>query len=215
MSDMIVTGIASYYSDYSVSPSNGYYKVSLLELDNSGVANGFEVELDATSSVSLSISKSLMQHSAESQKVYMDGAKMNPNKMTINSVVSASKIPQIERLAGIDKAVLVSMFHVFGGSVGGDSDIVPASTAGDIGDSLIAYVPMGTPYVVRSLSIEDDGFKNTVNVSFDLEELVLFEFDVVDTYKYGVKESSKIQNTTIKEEPEVREEAYGWGVLNG
>ena len=94
----------------------GFPKVSLIEADNYKKPTGFSVEIDATSSVEMIHSRTLMQHSAESKKVYMDGSKRNPIKCSIQGTIDANKIPELERLAKDDTWVYVALVKNMGGA---------------------------------------------------------------------------------------------------
>ena len=81
MLNALTTSITKYFTSYSVNSLWGYKKVSLLEVGDEMVPDGIELIIDATTEVSSSLTKTVMQHSSESKKVYMDGTKINPIKM--------------------------------------------------------------------------------------------------------------------------------------
>lgn len=213
--DTIITGVTRYFNNLSVNSIQGYRKVSLIEADNAKNPTGAEFIIDATESVDLSISKTLMQHNAESKKVYMDGAKKNPNAMSIKGHIDTSKLNHVQRLADNDVWMYISMSKEFGGAKfnGGVSLRSQVYTkaeqlASDIGlvkdgycliDEDVQSVGLFNDcklYTIKSLNISDIGFINTVAIDLELVEVVLFDFDV--EYKYGVKTTIKNNTPSAK-----------------
>lgn len=207
--DTLITGVSKYFTSLSVDSLWGYKKISLIEADENKIPTGLELTIDATSSVNSTINKSLMQHSSESKKVYMDGTKINPVKMTITGHIEVTKLAEIQSLASDDKWMYVSMTKDIGGSyismskfgqtqIGRVVDTV-SGLFSDSGEGTQIYADCKL-YVIQNLSITDEGFINTVAVSIDLVEVVLFEYDL--QYKYGVKQSKggkgKTQQSGIK-----------------
>lgn len=206
----LITGVKKYFTSLSVDSLWGYKKVSLLEADDNKIPTGLEIVIDATTNVSVSISKSLMQHSSESKKVYMDGTKINPVKMTISGHIETTKLADIQRLANDDKWMYVSMTKDMGGSFMSMKQNMQTqikrvvASVGLASDNASQIYSDSKLYVISNLQLQDDGFINTVAVTIDLTEVVLFEYDM--QYKYGVKQNkgagAKIQETkTIPEKP--------------
>lgn len=215
--DTLITGVKKYFTSLSVDSLWGYKKISLLEADENKMPTGVEVEIDATESVVANISKNLIQHSSESKKVYMDGTKINPIKMTITGHIETTKLADIQSFASDDKWMYVSMTK----DIGGSHMAMSASYQSQIGrltslvgitdDSASQVFTDSKLYVIQNLQIEDEGFINTVQVTIDLVEVVLFEYDV--QYKYGVKQNkgagAKVQQTKVIEEvPEKAWDTY-------
>ena len=207
----LITGVKKYFTSLSVDSLWGYKKVSLIEADENKIPTGLELVVDATTNVSVNVSKSLMQHSSESKKVYMDGTKINPVKMTITGHVETTKLADLQRLANDDKWMYVSMTKDMGGSFMSMKQNMQtqikrvASAVGLASDAGTQIYSDSKLYVIHSLQMQDDGFINTVAVTIELTEVVLFEYDM--QYKYGVKQNkgagAKIQETkTIPETPE-------------
>lgn len=207
--DTLITSVKKYFTSLSVDSMWGYKKVSLMEADDSKFPTGLEITIDATSSADISISKTLMQHSSESKKVYMDGTRINPVKMTLRGHLDISKLADIQRLASDDKWMYVSMTKDMGGSYVSMSKETlkqPQRLLSQLGlsdDSASQLYSDSKLYVIQNLSLSDVGYINTVEVTIDLVEVVMFDFD--RQYKYGVKQSKggkgggKIQNTSTKE----------------
>lgn len=205
--DTLITGVKDFFTDFSVDSLWGYKKVSLLEIDDVKVPTGFEVVIDATTSVDVTVSKQLMQHSAESKKVYMDGTKQNPTKMSIVGHIDTSKLADIQRMADDDVWMFVSMTKDIGGSsvsmtrfgqtsVGSAIDTVKSVFSSDEAPTQL-YTDC-KPYIIQNLSIKDDGFVNTVEVAIELIEVVMFDYDL--QYKFGVKKNkgTKVQAAPTK-----------------
>lgn len=184
----LITGVQKYYSDLSVTDKKGLEKVSLLELDDGGAPTGNVVTLDATTSVDVSMSNKIMEHSAESKKVYMDGTKVNPIKMSIRGHLDIQKLSALQSFARGETWVFVSMVMDMGGAL----------VTMPIGET--AHVFCDTkPYTIQDLSLTDSGFKNTVEFTMTLSEVVLFEYGV--DYVYSVNPNTeKTQTTTVKDE---------------
>lgn len=184
---MIIVNSQTFHPSLSVKSSKGYRKVSLIEADNRGELIGNVVEIDATTDVNVTLSKSVMQHSAESRRVYMDGTKINPTKMSINGHIDSSKLQDLQRFVDDDVWFYVSLTKDMGGALINTITQV-------LSDCKI--------YVATNLSIRDEGFKNTVEISLELTEVVLFEYGI--EYKYGIKQnkpsSSNVQQAGLKEE---------------
>lgn len=202
--------VKNYFTGYTVGSIMGFPKVSLIEADNYKKPTGFSVEIDATSSVEMIHSRTLMQHSAESKKVYMDGSKRNPIKCSIQGTIDANKIPELERLAKDDTWVYVALVKNMGGAyltmrqdtVGAIKRI--AGRFGLIDDNPNQLYTDANLFIISDLVIREEGFKNTVSVSIELKEVVMFEYDL--QYKFGVKRVSggktkKVQQTTAQEVP--------------
>lgn len=217
----LITGVKKYFTSLSVDSLWGYKKVSLIEADENKIPTGLELVVDATTNVSVNVSKSLMQHSSESKKVYMDGTKINPVRMTITGHVETTKLADLQRLANDDKWMYVSMTKDMGGSFISMKQNMQtqikrvASAVGLASDTGTQVYSDSKLYVIHSLQMQDEGFINTVAVTIELTEVVLFEYDM--QYKYGVKQNkgagAKIQET--KTIPETPEQAYkvrtkGW-----
>lgn len=210
----IFKAVTNYFTGYTVSSLWGFPKVSLIEADNIKKPTGFSVEIDATASVEMIHSRTLMQHSAESKKVYMDGSKRNPIKCSIQGTIDANKIPELERLAKDDTWVYVALVKNMGGAyltmkqdtVGAIKRI--AGRFGIIDDNPNQLYTDANLFVISDLVIREEGYKNTVSVSIELKEVVMFEYDL--QYKFGVKRSTKgpkkVQQTTAVEVP--KEKVY-------
>lgn len=207
----LITGVKKYFTSLSVDSLWGYKKVSLLEADENKVPTGLELVIDATSNVSVSVTKSLMQHSSESKKVYMDGTKINPVKITITGHVETTKLAELQSLAKDDRWMYVSMTKDMGGSLMSMKQNMQTqlkrvvSAVGLASDEPSHIYSDSKLYVINNLQMQDEGFINTVAVTIELVEVVLFEYDM--QYKYGVKQNkgsgAKIQETkTVKEIPE-------------
>ncbi|MGL5717426.1 MAG: hypothetical protein ACRCX7_11095 [Cetobacterium sp.] len=207
----LITGVKKYFTSLSVDSLWGYKKVSLMEADDNKIPTGIELIIDATTSVSTTINKSLMQHSSESKKVYMDGTKINPVKMTINGHIETTKLADIQRLANEDTWMYVSMTKDIGGSfmsMSRDSQQAIPRVIGQLGlanESASQIYSDCKLYTIQNLSIGDEGFINTVAISLDLVEVVLFEYDM--QYKFGVKQnkgsSGKVQQSGTRIEKDV------------
>ncbi|MGL5716970.1 MAG: hypothetical protein ACRCX2_28400 [Paraclostridium sp.] len=223
----LVGSAKKFFTNYSVNSMQGYKKVSLLEVDEDRNATGFKVTLDATTNVDLNISKQLMQHSSESKQVYMDGTKRNPMKMTISGHISTEHLLDIQRMADDDVWMYLYMSKEMGGAylsvskppknASVEFDLAlkknvnhqEGTTSWDLPSAKANYEPYVqvwadcTLYTIESLSIKDEGFKNTVAVTINLSEVVLFEYDV--RYKFGIKQNKdggqKVQQTAITEVP--------------
>lgn len=214
----LIAGVKKYFTSLSVDSIWGYKKIALLEIDDNKMPTGVELEIDATSNIGLSITKEIMQYPSESKKVYMDGTRINPIKMTIDGDIEITKLAQLQEFASDDKWFFVSMTKDIGGSyismdqktlmpIGRAIDRavdIATSLFGDnenIGTQLYADCK---PYVISNLSINDEGFINTVNVTIELTEVVLFEYDV--QYKYGTKQTNpKTKKPKIKQTQKVVE----------
>lgn len=197
----LISSVKKYFTSLSVDSIWGYKKVSLIEADENKLPTGIELVIDATETVNVSITKSLIQHSAESKKVYMDGTKINPVKMSISGHIEVSKLSDIQRLANDDVWLYVSMTKDMGGSILSMNKnrqsqigrIIDTATSvvdafsGIDGESGIQFYADSKLYVIQDLSIEEQGYINTVAVRIELAEVVLFEYDI--DYKYGVKQS--------------------------
>lgn len=209
--DTIIGSVKKYFTSLSVDSTWGYTKVALIEADNSKLPTGASVIIDATTTLNLTVSKQVMQHASESKKVYMDGAKINPNKISISGHIETTKLAEIERLAGDDVWMYVSHTKDMGGayySAGGGNPLTISNVVDTVrdpigavkdtfgfgdGDSASVYTDCKL-YTITSLSLSDTGFMNTVAVTIDLIEVVLFEYDI--QYKYGTNTTNKkIQNT--------------------
>lgn len=212
--DTLITSVSKYFTTLSVDSLWGYKKVSLMEADDNKMPTGLELTIDATTSAVVTINKSLMQHSSEGKKVYMDGTKINPTKMTLSGHIETSKLLELQRMANDDVWMYVSMTKDMGGSVlsmsrGSQPQLSRLVDAvGMLADEGVQTYADSKLYVIQNLSITDDGFINTVEVSIDLTEVVMFEYDL--QYKYGVKQNKggkgKVQSagTQIeKDEPKI------------
>lgn len=224
----LVGSAKKFFTNYSVGSMQGYKKVSLLEVDDDRNATGFKVTLDATTTVDLNISKQLMQHNSESKQVYMDGTKRNPMKMTITGHISTEQLLDIQRMADDDVWMYVYMSKEIGGaylsvskppknisaeidfSLKKNVDHQEGTTSWEVpGIKNVNYEPNVqvwadcTLYAIESLSIKDEGYKNTVAVTINLSEVILFEYAV--RYKFGIKQNNgggqKVQQTATTETP--------------
>lgn len=216
----LITGVKKYFTSLSVDSIWGYKKISLIELNENKIPTGTELVIDATSNIGLSITKEIMQYPSESKKVYMDGTRINPVKMTIEGDIEITKLAQLQDFAADDKWFFVSMTKDIGGSyismeqntlmpIGRAVDrVVDIATSlfggdDDIGTQLYADCK---PYVISNLNINDEGFINTVNITIELTEVVLFEYDV--QYKYGTKQTNpKVKKPKVKQTKKVEEVA--------
>lgn len=207
-----ITSIQKYFTSYSVDSLWGYKKVSLVRADDSKIPTGYELVIDATESVNVSITKSVQSHSSESKKVYMDGTKINPVKMTITGHIDTGKLQELQKLAKDEVWMYVSMTKDMGGSIlsmsknrqgqiGRIIGTAESLTQCDIdGDSGIQMYADSKLYFINELSIDEQGFVNTVLVTINLTEVVLFEYDV--DYKYGVRQatdSGKAQQGVVEQ----------------
>ena len=222
MLDALTTSITKYFTSYSVNSLWGYKKVSLLEVGDEMVPDGIELVIDATTEVTSSLTKTVMQHSSESRKVYMDGTKVNPIKMTINGHIETNSLGDLQKLAQDDKWMFVSLSKDISGAalsmpknkqsqlqmVGAMASNAVSFFTGKKDDGKEVYNDCKL-YVISGLDIKDNGFINTVEVTIDLTEVVLFEYMLY--YKYGVKKAStdsKAQQT--KEDPLYEIRATKW-----
>lgn len=207
----LIASVSKYFTSLSVDSMWGYKKISLLEADDNKIPNGTEIVIDAATNASVSISKSVMQHSSESKKVYMDGTRINPNKISITGHIETTKLLDIQRIAAADTWMYVSMTKDMGGSMlsMSNSSQTQIGRLVDTATGLLSDTSSPTQiyadsklYTIQNLSITDEGFINTVSVTLDLIEVVLFDVDM--QYKYGVKQNKgnggKIQTTGTQKE---------------
>ncbi|MGL5051241.1 MAG: hypothetical protein ACRC6E_11560 [Fusobacteriaceae bacterium] len=164
--------------------------------------------IDATSSIEVSISKSVINHASESRKVYLDGTKINPVKMSITGHIEVTKTAEIQKLMKDDVWLYVSMTKDLGGSIVTNSNKVGLSRVlenagnavegavstvkgwfgdvdGEVGVQILADTKL---YYIQDMSLSDTGFINTVEMTLSLVEVVMFEYDI--DYKYGVKKAT-------------------------
>ena len=174
-----------------------------MEADENRIPTGFELTIDATTSASVTINKSLMQHSSEGKKVYMDGTKINPTKMTLSGHIETTKLADIQRMASDDVWMYISMTKDMGGSLlsmsrGSQPQLSRlADSVGLLDDEGSQTYADSKLYVIQNLSIADDGFINTVSVNIDLVEVVLFEYDL--SYKFGTKQNKGGKGTKVQQ----------------
>lgn len=218
-----ITSVQKYFTSYSVDSLWGYKKVSLVRADDSKIPTGYELIIDATESVNVSITKSVQSHASESKKVYMDGTRINPVKMTITGHIDTNKLQELQNMAKDNVWMYVSMTKDMGGSIlsmsknrqgqiGRVADtvesLVSSLTQCDIdGDSGIQMYADSKLYFINELSIDEEGYINTVKVTINLTEVVLFEYDV--DYKYGVRQATNEKSqqavvSEVKSEPPVQ-----------
>ena len=169
----------------------GYKKVALLIAGEDKNPTGVRLEIDATENVDITWSRQPMQYASESRMVYMDGTKYMPVKCTIHGTISASKIPEFEKIMKEDTWLYISLIKDMGGAyLSMKQDTTGAvrrlgSRLGLIDDSSTNVINDCKLYVVTNMAITENGFFNTVDISLDLTEVVMFEYDI--HYKFGVK----------------------------
>lgn len=212
--DSIISSVVGYFTSLSVSSKWGYPKVTLIEADELKEPTGVSVEIDATESVDLTISKTVISHASETRRVFMDGTKVNPYSVTISGTVDVSKVADLQELASNDTWMWISHSKTMGGmyhNTEGGNPLTLSGMAKIISDPMGAVNGvvndakefLGLPteatdysllysdcklYVIRNITVNDSGFMNTVDVSIDLYEVVMFEMDIEK--KFGVSNSS-------------------------
>lgn len=186
-----MTGVKKYFTSYSVGSIMGYKKVALLIAGEDKNPTGVKLEIDATDTIDVNWSRQTMQYPSESRKVYMDGTKYMPVKCTIHGTIAASKIPEFEKIMKEDTWLYMSLIKDMGGAyLSMKQDTTGAikrlgSRLGLIDDSVKNVINDCKLYVVTNMAITENGFFNTVDISLDLTEVVMFEYDIF--YKFGVK----------------------------
>ncbi|MGL6024987.1 MAG: hypothetical protein ACRC0F_10270, partial [Cetobacterium sp.] len=182
--DSIISSVTGYFTSLSVSSKWGYPKVTLIEADENKEPTGLSVSLDATEGVSVSISKTLMQHNSENMKVYLDGTRKNPTTMSISATIETTSLMDLQELAKSDTWLWVSHSKDMGGvyhNTEGGNPLTLSGAAKIISDqrgavdgvvddakSLLGLPTEATDYAllysdctlytVRNLSIDDSGF---------------------------------------------------------
>ncbi|MGL5713870.1 MAG: hypothetical protein ACRCX2_12680 [Paraclostridium sp.] len=209
--DTLISSVSKYFTSLSVDSIWGYKKVSLMTADDNMVPTGYMLTIDATSNANVTISKSVMQHSSESKKVYMDGTKINPVKMSIAGHIETAKLLELQELASNDIWMYVSMTKDMGGSYLSMSPSSQKQTGriteqlGLTDNSATQLYADSKLYTITNLTINDDGFINTVSIVIDLMEVVIFDYGI--QYKFGVKQNKgkgKTQSTSLGKE-EIKE----------
>ncbi len=131
------------------------------------------IELNATESITANLSKKTIEHPAETSRVYFDGARMNPTRMTIIAHVDKQKLPNLQTFVGLDKWMYVLHSKEMGGSI-----------------SEIGFYENSKLYYIVSLNILDNGFKNTTKVQLEMREALLYDVNV--SYQYGIKQTNNL-----------------------
>lgn len=169
----LISSVTKYFSTLTVGSMFGHKKVSLIVADDNKRPTNTILEIDATQDVGLTKTKTPINIPAESKRVYMDGAMIKPDVISISGDIDKNKLLSIQKLCDEDIWLYVLHSKSMGGSV-----------------SDVAYHSDAKLYTIVSLAIHDTGFKNSVSVNINLSEVITYDYDV--SYKYGIKQTNPV-----------------------
>jgi hypothetical protein len=153
-----MSGIDGFLRDTSKKIKGFISKMVGQEYEESKWAEG-SFSIDATSSIVKSFSKTPIKVPAETHKVFIDGAVLNPDEITITGHIDSKKLEQLIKLQEVDQWFLVLHTKQLGGTITSTSQV----TGGE------------KKFFITNTSINDDGFKNTVLVTIKLQEVLLYK----------------------------------------
>ena len=196
--DSLITSVSKYFSTLSVDSIFGDSKVSLIiprDYDDVG-STAFEdserdnveyvLELDATESISVNNSKRSLKHESESNSVFVDGVKVNPTRVTIVCHIDQTKLGLLEKFSKPN--IYMHLLHTkpMGGSV-----------------QEIGYYADAKMYHILTFVTTDIGYKNTVKVQIELEEILLYKIGITSRTRVrqtnGVSGDGTSKTTNLKE----------------
>lgn len=185
--DSLITGVQKYFSTLSVDSIFGDSKVSLILAESGGIYSGRQVsifrddelfsenvlELDATESVTVNTSKRTLKHESESHQVFIDGTKVDPTRITVVAHIDSTKMGVLEKFSQPN----AWMYFLHTKSMGGS---IPE----------LGYYTDAKLYHILTVVSTDIGYKNTIKVQIELEEVLLYERQIASKYK--VKQTNKV-----------------------
>ena len=177
----LISGLTRYFKDLSVSGSalnllTGWrQKVRLFYADTEKLDKSRAIELDATTSIVVSMDTDLLKTPAENQEVYTLGALKKPRRIDIQAHIDKTKLEQLNYLWKTITPVYV---------------LTEKNLSGVI--TQIGYWTDSCKYGIINITETDTGYDNTVAVSISLEEIRLFTY--AKEYEYILK-SNKIVNS--------------------
>lgn len=178
---MIVDGIVGYFKSLAVGGSlvNSFtgwrQKVRLFYADVDIINESRSLELDATIDMTVNLDTELLKTPAENRQVYTSGALLKPKVITINAHMDIAKLEQIKELR--DKVIPVWIMC---------SKNLPGAIT-QIG----YWTPDNNLFAINGISIVDNGYDNTVAVTFTLEEIKLFTYN--REYQYDLQTNKVIK----------------------
>jgi len=187
----LIASVKKYFSTLSVDSLYGESKITLILANSDKTAEGNILEIDATESINLGISKSVIKHSAESSKVFFDGAKMNNNRMTIVGHIDSIKTSDLEKFSQVNAWMYVLYTKEMGGSI-----------------AEVGMYENSKLYHILSSNITDTGFNNTVKIQLEMEEVVLYKYKL--SYKFGVKQTNPVSGNGKGGEVKQSESVISW-----
>lgn len=183
---MVINGIVNYFKNLSVGGSivNSFtgwkQKVRLFYADTDSINESRSLELDATININVNLDIELLRTPAENREVYTSGALKKPTIITIQAHLDVQKLEQLKELR--DKLIPVWIMT---------SKNLPGAIT-QIG----YWTPDNNLFAINGISIMDNGYDNTIAVTFTLEEIRLFSY--AREYKYDVQKNKIIKTNKNK-----------------
>jgi len=167
----LLTSVTKYFSSLSVPSYMGHDKTFLIVADDNKKQTDKVMELDATTHTELTYTALPVSVPTETKKAYIDGALEQSLTLSISGSIDKTKLLDLQKMANVQNWFYILYSKDMGGTI-----------------AKKGYYSNSKLYFIKNLTISDSGFFNSVDVSINLQEVVLYSSQV--EYRYGVKQTN-------------------------